>query len=247
MADQTSTTTSTATGFPLFEPNVPPIPPAFSEFFTSYTHITSDELPDLRKLIWDVSTAAKAPPTGTQELNLNVFGADLKPEFIDIGYELFADEATLPRSQFITPADVFDDAADAPLARLDGKVSVVNCTCVFHLFDWDGQALVVGTQIGDVNPGEHKRMMSDAKRYAHNDETWEKLWKEAVATPEWEAVVKDVRVWSKLHKPSQYVAKLGQEVAVSLDEKAEEIRARIAKRIEQGLRAHIFSVCVDFH
>src|ERR1700712_3668202 len=66
---------------------------------------------DVRKLLFD-----GVDPT-------RVYGADLRPEFIDMSYELFRDEDKLPRSEhFIAPADVFDFSGESELSKkCDGK------------------------------------------------------------------------------------------------------------------------------
>ncbi|ETN41201.1 uncharacterized protein HMPREF1541_03136 [Cyphellophora europaea CBS 101466] len=64
----------------------------------------------------------------------HLYGADLKPELIALGDELFRDASLLPRAtQFIAPADV-----------LDGRVKFVHATAVFHLFEWTAQDRVAG-------------------------------------------------------------------------------------------------------
>lgn len=119
------------------------------------------------------------------------FGADLRLDFIDLGYDLFNDRDTL-RSKFIA-ADIFD--ADSPLEQLDGSIDVVGASSFFHLFSWEEQktvakrvskllrpcngSLIVGRQVGNEQPGEKARLISGGGgRYRHNIESWRKLWTE---------------------------------------------------------------------
>lgn len=136
---------------------------------------------DIRKLIFDGAEASR------------LRGADLRPEFIDLGYDLFGDRDRFPSSRFITPADVFDLSPSAPLAQLDGTVGILHVCAVFHLFDLAGQkalahrvlrllarnargigqqqeksndsttALLVGAQTANVNPGEFERRPGDGQ------------------------------------------------------------------------------------
>ena len=116
------------------------------------------------------------------------YGCDLRLEFLDLGYELFNDRATL-KSRFIE-ADVFD--ADNPLKELDGQIDIVDASSFFHLFSWDQQmvvarrvaallrpqkdSLVVGRQVGHDEPGESLRGDGRGSRYRHDVASWRSLW-----------------------------------------------------------------------
>ncbi|KIW97758.1 uncharacterized protein Z519_01342 [Cladophialophora bantiana CBS 173.52] len=142
---------------------------------------------DIRKLIFDGGDARR------------IYGADLRPEFIDIGYALFRDEDRFPRAEhFVAPADVFDFSPDSELSRkCDGRVGILHATSVFHLFNWDeqvvmarrclqlmtathGRVLICGCQVGNENPGEFPRRRGGGTRYRHNEASWKKMWDEIV-------------------------------------------------------------------
>jgi SAM-dependent methyltransferase len=142
---------------------------------------------DVRKLLFDGADPAR------------IYGADLRPEFIDMGYELFKDEATFPRAEhFIAPADVFDFSTDSELSKkCDGRVRILHSTAVFHLFNWEeqvkmarrclqlltsktGRALICGGQVGNVNAGEFPRRRLGGTRFRHNEESWKRLWEEVM-------------------------------------------------------------------
>ena len=168
---------------------------------------------DVRKLLFDLGAIADGAARG------NVYGADLKPEFIDVGYEMFLDGAKLPRTQFVAPADVFDESEGNALSVLDGKVGVLNCSAVFHLFGLEKQKLVarrclrllrreglngedkkvliLGCQTANVNAGEYSRA-NGTVRVRHNEESWRKMWEEVIAEEEWRVVVQGVEVESQL-------------------------------------------------
>src|SRR3954465_15997448 len=110
---------------------------------------------------------------------------------MEIGYDLFFDKSTL-KSQFIA-GDAL--GPDSDLKQLDGKIDIVHAASFLHLFNWEEQVqvckglvklfkpkpgcLLIGRQIGNVNPGEHgRRIDSKRTRYRHNGESFAKMWKE---------------------------------------------------------------------
>lgn len=58
----------------------------------------------------------------------NIYGIDVEPKFIDLGYDLFPDRETLA-SKFIMKG-ILDTAAE-----LEGPVTHINS--FLHLFDWE--------------------------------------------------------------------------------------------------------------
>src|ERR1700761_9762694 len=68
----------------------------------------------------------------------NLYGSDLRQEFLELGYKLFNDRATL-KSKFIA-ADVFDPSSG--LLQLKGQLSIVYAGAFFHLFVYDEQVAV---------------------------------------------------------------------------------------------------------
>ncbi|KAK0785878.1 hypothetical protein LTR38_012182 [Friedmanniomyces endolithicus] len=91
---------------------------------------------NLRRLVFDGVPSAQC------------YGADLRLEFLDLGYELFADRATL-ESKFIA-ADVFDE--ESGLRELDGKVDIVDASSFFHLFTLAEQKKVARRVLGLLKP-----------------------------------------------------------------------------------------------
>ncbi|EFX01669.1 hypothetical protein CMQ_8135 [Grosmannia clavigera kw1407] len=139
----------------------------------------------LRQLIYD-----GAPPE-------SVAGTDLRPEFIELGYELFQDRSALPASTFVT-GDIF--AASSPdgndsLARLDGRFGILHTASFFHLFDWDDQVrigerivrffrpdvrepLVLGRQVGNRHAQAIENMSRTGEIYRYNPASMQRLWDE---------------------------------------------------------------------
>jgi hypothetical protein len=131
----------------------------------------------MRKLVHD-----GAPST-------NLYGAELKPEFISLGYELFLDKDTF--GAHFMQADLFEDGG--ALEKLKGKMDIVQAGLFLHLFDLEGQmeacerivallkqekgVLILGQQIGATESHQMPKE-SGSKMYKHNADSFEKMWQE---------------------------------------------------------------------
>ena len=133
---------------------------------------------DIRKLVQD------GAPAG------NLLGADLRKDFMELGYDLFLDRSTLSTTFFV--ADVFDMST---LNGVAGRIDIVHIGSFLHLFSWEKQreaaahiskllrrsvgSLIVGNQTGSMQPGEYPlKVDSDETMYRHNASSFEKLWNE---------------------------------------------------------------------
>lgn len=124
----------------------------------------------------------------------NLYASDLRQDFYDIGYDLFNDHDHL-KAQFIV-ADIFDDNSDL-VKNLTHKIDIVNAASFFHLFNWNQQLLVakrivgllqdkpgsllIGRQIGLVNPPPPEDKEAAGKHYRHDPATWKKFWEQVGA------------------------------------------------------------------
>ncbi|KAF6217820.1 hypothetical protein HO133_006647 [Letharia lupina] len=150
---------------------------------------------DIRKLVSDGAPSE------------NVFGADLRPEFVDLGYDLFRDRDTL-KSRFLI-GDIFDETTGSTFREFDGKVDIIYAASFFHLFNWEDQvgmtervvrllkpvegSLILGRQRGNVNSGEYEhRTNSKATMFRHNEESWKEMWKQVGKAT---GSLWDVKVW----------------------------------------------------
>lgn len=131
---------------------------------------------DLRKLVHDGAPSE------------NLWGAELKGDFLELGYELFLDRETL-KAHFME-ADLFD--VEGPLKQLEGKMDIIHIGLFLHLFDLEGQVkacerivslmkpekgcLILGQQVGSLEPGP---LTVGSKMYKHNVESFERMWREA--------------------------------------------------------------------
>jgi SAM-dependent methyltransferase len=137
---------------------------------------------DLRKLIYD-----GASPT-------LLYGSDVLPAFITLGYDLFRDRETFPPTHFLAPADAFDTSSDNALATLGGRCAIVHASAVFHLFNYPDQvllakrivrllqprpgSLILGHQNANKNCGEYPSRPGHRSEtlFRHNEASWQGLW-----------------------------------------------------------------------
>lgn len=71
----------------------------------------------------------------------SVYGTDLRKDCFEHGYELFKDEATIPRDHFIE-ADILDTNSQG-LKFLERKLDVINSTHVIHVLTYEDQILFI--------------------------------------------------------------------------------------------------------
>jgi hypothetical protein len=117
----------------------------------------------------------------------NLYGVELKLDFVGLSYDLFLDKDKFG-AHFIQ-ADLFKEGG--ALAALEGKMDIVQAGLFLHLFDLEGQtkackkivrllkqekgALVTGQQVGATEPAQMP-IESGAKMYKHNANSFEKMW-----------------------------------------------------------------------
>lgn len=121
----------------------------------------------------------------------HLWGADLRPEFFELGYKLFQDKETL-KSTFIA-ADIFDP--ESPLKNLVGKIDIIYAGSFLHLFNYQDQlrvckriveilkekkgSVVLGRQAGSIVAGERVHRTNTAQSmFRHNAESFKKMWQE---------------------------------------------------------------------
>ncbi|KAI8626230.1 hypothetical protein F5Y19DRAFT_447636 [Xylariaceae sp. FL1651] len=165
----------------------------------------------IRKLVVD-----GAPPH-------RLWGSDIEPRFIEVGFELFRDGDKFPRDHFLCPGNLLEemqDLSEDKLNVLDDKVTILNIAAVFHLFDLDDQkrvanrclrllrkdtgapVLILGAQVGSH---EAARVLRSARvsgvqryRHQHNEESWEAFWRELCGQAPWKDKIAALDVKSKL-------------------------------------------------
>ena len=138
---------------------------------------------DLRKAAFDAGTST------------NLYGADLKGEFLDLGYELFRDRDFFKAQ--LRPGDVFDENF---LADWYGTIDMIYLGSFLHLFNRKQQqqivtklihllrpgpgALVFGRHLGAEEGGGYRMESLGWDLYRHSNETIKELW-ETEAGDKW--------------------------------------------------------------
>ncbi|KAI0521375.1 hypothetical protein F5B22DRAFT_571176 [Xylaria bambusicola] len=127
-----------------------------------------------------------------------LYGSDLHPEFLELGYEMFHDrdtlKATLVAGDLLVPDEEY--ASSAMAKTFNGKINIAHASNFFHLFGWDAQlvicerivrffrrglsretpAVLFGSHLGSVQPGPMKA--GGFSVYAHDEKTFQSLWDE---------------------------------------------------------------------
>ena len=151
---------------------------------------STDTLLDLACCVGQVIRMLAADGADSSRL----YGVDLHPEFIDIGYDLFNDRDRL-KAKFFS-GDIFK-AGDPGFSALEGKANIIHTRAFLHLFDWKGQveigiritrllapgasnAMIFGKQMGSSQPGEVHNHRGGT-RYVHDPDSFQRLWDEVGA------------------------------------------------------------------
>ncbi|KAJ5692641.1 porphobilinogen deaminase protein [Penicillium macrosclerotiorum] len=125
-----------------------------------------------------------------------LYGTDLSPEFLDLGFELFNDREKFEPDSFVA-ADLLDPS-DEGSKKLDGKITLISAGNFFHLFDRDQQllaakrmvkflkpgvtdAVILGGHIGSLKPG-NSTAVTGGTRFLHDPVTFQELWDEVGRT-----------------------------------------------------------------
>jgi SAM-dependent methyltransferase len=118
----------------------------------------------------------------------NIYGCDLQPDFIDLGYSLFKDREKL-KTKFLV-ADIFD--SQSALTEVKGQIDMVYAGSFFHLWGYEKQvevskavvallrqqpgSMILGRQVGATEPLE--KIGPTGTMYQHNVESFKKMWKD---------------------------------------------------------------------
>ncbi|KAI0414482.1 S-adenosyl-L-methionine-dependent methyltransferase [Xylaria grammica] len=113
-----------------------------------------------------------------------LYGTDLQPRFLDLGYDLFRDKEST-RATFI-PGDVLREE-DSRLEELVGKVDIVYASAFFHLFEREDQVRAAKRMVRFLNPGNKNVMIFGQnggpkipgwEKYVLDEESWACVWDE---------------------------------------------------------------------
>ena len=89
-------------------------------------------------------------------------------------------------------ADILDDPRKSDIGKYEGKISFVFVGAFLHLFSWEDQivalshiirllrpqsgAMVLGRQVGNINPGHYTRKSVPHRNFHHDVRTFKELW-----------------------------------------------------------------------
>ncbi|KAF2003841.1 hypothetical protein P154DRAFT_72758 [Amniculicola lignicola CBS 123094] len=121
----------------------------------------------------------------------NIYGCDLREEYVKLGYKLFADQDSI-QANFLT-ADIFDKTS--LLTDLAAQFDIIYTGSFFHLWGYDDQvkvskavaallrpqkgATIIGRQVGSENAREHDHTTNPTgAMFRHNVESFQKMWKD---------------------------------------------------------------------
>ncbi|KAI4212290.1 MAG: hypothetical protein LQ351_005003 [Letrouitia transgressa] len=130
---------------------------------------------DVRKLVHDGAPAR------------NLYGTDLKPGFLDLGYELFNDKNTLNAHFFV--ADVLTEDG---WSEVEGQMDFVHASSLLHLFDWETQigickrivrllrpqtgSTVFGRMTGNQKARSVQHQTVFGAAWRHNEVSFRRMW-----------------------------------------------------------------------
>ena len=119
-----------------------------------------------------------------------LLGADLDPSFFDLGYNLFCDRETFKAD--LMRANILDDLEKSDIGKYEGKISFIFVGAFLHLFSWENQivalshiihllrpesgVMVLGRQVGNINPGHYTRKSVPDRNFHHDVGTFKELW-----------------------------------------------------------------------
>jgi hypothetical protein len=119
-----------------------------------------------------------------------LYGTDLQPRFLELGYELFCDGDRTRNMATFVAGDMLQEN-DARLDVLIGKVDVIYASAFFHLFERDGQVKVAKRMVRFLRPDNPKAMIFGSnggpkivgwEKYVLDVESWRRMWDEVGKT-----------------------------------------------------------------
>ncbi|KAJ9144790.1 hypothetical protein NKR19_g6310 [Coniochaeta hoffmannii] len=111
-----------------------------------------------------------------------LFGTDLQPRFLDLGYELFRDRES-SSATFVAGDMLKED--DARLDVLNGRIDVIYASAFFHLFERQGQAEAAKRMVRFLNPRNPRAMIFGLnggpkiegwEKYVLDADSWRGMW-----------------------------------------------------------------------
>lgn len=143
-----------------------------------------------------------------------LFGADIEPRFVELGYDLFRDAGKLGATFVI--GDLLDPD-DNRLDRLAGQFTIIHADSFFHLLSWTRQIYAAKRLVSWLKPGArntfiygkhigttevpYEGMEMANEPYIHSQESFQRLWDEVgqLTNTRWRVQVE--AIIDKLNQP----------------------------------------------
>ncbi|KAI9813674.1 MAG: hypothetical protein M1827_003745 [Pycnora praestabilis] len=124
-----------------------------------------------------------------------LYGFDLEPAFIDMGYELFRDRDKLHANMLSGNVQADPTAPDQRyLTDLVGTMDIVHAASLLHSWGWDDMiiatkrlvsltrkqpgSIVIGNQMGSLDAGQYPMPTGKGFNYRHNVDSMERFWRQ---------------------------------------------------------------------
>lgn len=121
-----------------------------------------------------------------------LYGLDMVEDFVELGYELFLDKASLDAKFLI--GDIVSPSSAKVHQHMKGRIDIVYASSFFHLFDLEKQielakqavyllrpqkgSVILGRQLGSVRPGIYPlQHLEEGLLYRHDEESFNRMWR----------------------------------------------------------------------
>jgi hypothetical protein len=115
-----------------------------------------------------------------------LYGTDLQPQFLDLGYELFRDQHRITSKATFVAGDMVQED-DARLEELTGKIDIIYASAFFHLFEREDQIKAAKRMVRFLRPDNPRAMIFGRnegpkivgwEKYVLDIESWRRMWNE---------------------------------------------------------------------
>jgi ubiquinone/menaquinone biosynthesis C-methylase UbiE len=115
-----------------------------------------------------------------------LYGTDLQPRFLDLGYELFRDRDRIKNRATFVAGDMLQEN-DVRLEKLTGKVDIIYASAFFHLFEREDQIKAAKRMVRFLRPENPRAMIFGRnegpkivgwEKYVLDAESWQRMWDE---------------------------------------------------------------------
>ncbi|KAK0511129.1 hypothetical protein JMJ35_006681 [Cladonia borealis] len=175
--------------------NVDSIPESARLLLEQYSNLEPEEVvPHVVTMMQDVALGKEIRYLVQDGVpSTQLYGFDLEPEFIELGYQLFRDRDRL-QATFVS-GDILAEPTTPEgqeLARLQGEIDIIFASSFLHVWDWGDMikaarslvsmtrpcrgSMILGKQLGSLKAGQYKMPTSRGFNFRHNKESMAQFW-----------------------------------------------------------------------